>query len=124
MPPSDRNINHNDLTYEEVEEAFKSLKCNKAASCSNPDSIVRMKDFDEISYLIFMIFHSPFSGDISQVSPSFKTGHIEEVENYRRMSLLAVFWKILERIMYNRIYQYFKQLDVLYPKKFSFQVNN
>ena len=35
-----------------------------------------------------------------------------------------MFSKVLERIMYNRTYQYFKKNDMFFPKQFGFQVNN
>ena len=78
-----------------------------------------------------MIFHSLFSEGIfpeqlqvAKVSPSFKVGNIEEIGNYRPISVLPIFWKVLERIMYNRSYQYFKENDMFFPKQFGFQVNN
>ena len=44
--------------------------------------------------------------------------------NYRPISVLPIFSKMLERTMYNRTYQYFKENDMLFPKQFGFQVNN
>ena len=40
------------------------------------------------------------------------------------MSVLPIFSEILERIMYKRTYQYFKENDMFFPKQFGFQVNN
>ena len=58
----------------------------------------------------------------------FKIGNIEEVGNYRPISVFPIFFKVLERIMYNRTYQYFKKKkkkhDILFPKQFGFKVNN
>ena len=78
-----------------------------------------------------MIFHSSFNEGIfpeqlkvAKVSPIFKVGNIEEIGNYRPISVLPIFSKVLERIMYNRTYQYFKENDMFFPKQFGFQVNN
>ena len=78
-----------------------------------------------------MIFHSSFNEGIfpeqlkvAKVSPIFKAGNIEEVGNYRPISVLPIFSKVLERIMYNRTYQYFKENDMFFPKQFGFQVHN
>ena len=40
------------------------------------------------------------------------------------MSVLPIFSKVLERITYNRAYQYFKENDMFSPKQFGFQVHN
>ena len=78
-----------------------------------------------------MIFHSSFNEGIfpeqlkvAKVSPIFKVGNIEEIGSYRPVSVLPIFSKVLERIMYSRTYQYFKENDMFFSKQFSFQVNN
>ena len=37
------------------------------------------------------------------------------------MSVLPWFYKILERLMYNRLYKYLKENNILYEKPFGFQ---
>ena len=129
--PVQKNIEHKDLTFEQFEKAFKSVKHNKAAGHDDIDSNVIIKVYNEISYPLFMIFHSLFPEGIfpeqlkvAKVSPIFKVGNIEEIGNYRPISVLPIFSKVLERIMYNRTYQYFKENDMFFPKQFGFQVNN
>ena len=124
-------MEYRNLTFEEFEKAFKSVKHNKAAGHDDIDSNVIIKVYDEISYPLFMIFHSSFNEGIfpeqlkvAKVSPIFKVGNIEEIGNYRPISVLPIFSKVLERIMYNRTYQYFKVNDIIFPKQFGFQVNN
>ena len=124
-------MEYKDLTFEEFEKAFKSVKHNKAAGHDDIDSNVIIKVYDEISYPLFMIFHSSFNEGIfpeqlkvAKVSPIFKVGNIEEIGNYRPISVLPIFSKVLERIMYNRTYQYFKENDMFFREQFGFQVNN
>ena len=78
-----------------------------------------------------MIFHCSFNKgifpeqlNVAKVSPIFKVGSIEEIGNYRPISVLTIFSKVLERIMYNGTYLYFKENDMFFPKPFVFQVNN
>ena len=40
------------------------------------------------------------------VSPVFKTGDTANISNYCPISVLPCFSKILERVMYNRLYKY------------------
>ena len=60
---------------------------------------------------------------IAKLSPIFKGGNNLQTENYRSISVLAVFSKILEKIMYNRVYNYFVENKILFPKQFVFQIN-
>ena len=41
---------------------------------------------------------------IAKIKPLFKAGERDIISNYRPISVLPVFSKLLERIMYNRVY--------------------
>ena len=58
---------------------------------------------------------------IATVTPVFKTGDLKEIINYRPISVLPCFSKILERIMHNRLYSYLVNEKILYSKNFGFQ---
>ena len=58
---------------------------------------------------------------IARVTPVFKTDNKNEVGNYRLISILPCFSKILERIMYNRLFKYLTTNEILYKKQFGFQ---
>ena len=128
--PVQKNVEYRDFNFEEFEKDFKSVKRNKAAGHDNIDSNVIIKVYDEISYPLFMIFHISFNEGIfpeqlkvAKVFPIFKVGNIEEGGNYRPISVLPIFSKVLERTMHNRTYQYFKENDMFFSKQFDFQVN-
>ena len=55
------------------------------------------------------------------VTPIYKAGDNSDVSNYRPISVLPCFSKILERSMYNRLYKYLKENNILYEKQFGFQ---
>ena len=44
------------------------------------------------------------------------------MSNYRPISVLPCFSKILERIMHNRLYKYLTAEKLLYSKQFGFQI--
>ena len=48
-----------------------------------------------------------------------KPGDTENVSNYRPTSVFRVFSKILERIMYNRLYKHLKSNNLLFDKQFA-----
>ena len=58
---------------------------------------------------------------ISQIAPIHKGGDKESVVNYRPTSVQPWFSKILERIIYNRLYLYLTENDLLYNEQISFQ---
>ena len=76
-------MEYRDLTFEEFEKAFKSVKRNKAAGYGAINSNVLIKVYDGTSQPCLMIFHSLFNGGIFpeqlkvvKVSRTFKVGII------------------------------------------------
>ena len=60
----------------------------------------------------------------AKVVPIFKNSGSETVmKNYRPVSLLPVFSKILERIVYNRLFHYLIKHSILHPSQYGFQEN-
>ena len=58
---------------------------------------------------------------IARITPIYKGGDKENIVNYRPIVFLPCFSKILERIMYNRLYLYLTENNLLYNKQFGFQ---
>ena len=56
-----------------------------------------------------------------QVIPLYKGNIKADLNKYRPISVLIVFNKNFERIMYNRIYQKLEHFELLYSKKFGFR---
>ena len=60
---------------------------------------------------------------ISKVNPIFKEGDRSELCNYRPISLIPIFSKIFERIVYNRVFNHMKNNNLFYKKQYGFQKN-
>ena len=58
---------------------------------------------------------------IAVVSPVFETGDTADISNYRPISVLPCFSKILDRVMYNRLYKYLTDQKILHPQQFGFR---
>ena len=58
---------------------------------------------------------------IAHVTPVFKGGDEKDLENYRPISVLPCFSKILEKIMYTILYNHLIKNNILYSKPFGFQ---
>ena len=83
---------------------------------------------DEIFVILKHIFNIslakgvfPDELKIARVTPIFKKGSNTLVTNYRPISVLPCFSKLLERIMYNRLYKFLLENNILYQKQFGFQ---
>ena len=61
---------------------------------------------------------------IAKATPIYKADNSSHVTNYRPISVLPCFFKILERIMYNRLQKYLKHQNILYDKQFGFQTDH
>ena len=58
---------------------------------------------------------------IAKATPILKTGDLKEISNYRAISVLPCFSKILEHIIHNRFYSYLVNKKILYSKQFGFR---
>ena len=58
---------------------------------------------------------------IAKVSPVFKNGEKDLLTNYRPISVLPCFSKILERVMYDRLYSYLTENKIPFKKQFGFR---
>ena len=100
--PIDTQINHNDLTLKEFETAYKSLKCNKTSGIDDINSNTVLDCFEELKTPLFYIIRALLREGvfldemkIAKVSPVFKGGNKLPAENYRLISVLLIFSKIL-----------------------------
>ncbi len=57
----------------------------------------------------------------SRVTPIFKKGNKELLENYRPVSTLPIFGKILEKLIYTRLYGFFTSNNILSNCQFGFR---
>jgi hypothetical protein len=61
---------------------------------------------------------------IARVIPLFKSGDHRLVQNYRPVSVLPIFSKLLERIVYNRITNYINKHNILFDNQYGFRKNH
>ena len=60
----------------------------------------------------------------AKVIPLFKEGSKTDVNNYRPISLLKIWSKIFERVIYNRMYHFMEHFSILYNKQFGFRAKH
>ena len=57
----------------------------------------------------------------SNIVPTFKKGDKQCIKNYRPVSLLPVCGKVFERLLYNNMFSFFSENDLISPKQSGFR---
>ena len=116
------------LSINKLKDAFFSLKINKSSGVNDASFNIIKKCFgvlcEPLTYLFQISLEKGVFPDdlkIAKVTPIYKAGDNSDVSNYRPISVLPCSSKILERLMYNRLYKYLKENNILYEKQFGFQ---
>ena len=119
------------LTDDELKEALRSLKPNKSPGYDNISLNVVNETSDIFFTTLKYIFNLslqqgifPENLKIAKVSPVYKKDEEFLLTNYRPISVLPCFSKLLERIMYNRLFKDLSENSVLYKKQFRFQTSH
>jgi len=77
-----------------------------------------------LTYIFNKVLYSGIFPDrmkFSIIKPLHKKGTTKEFENYRPISSLTVFSKILEKIIYKRLYSYLENYNILSDEQFGFR---
>ena len=109
------------VTPEEIIKIIYSFPNNKAPGMDNICSKILKKISNSITFPLTFIFNLSFTTGIvpdllkiAKVIPVHKKGEKNLPGNYRPISLLSVFDKILEKLMYKRLSTYLEQNNILY----------
>jgi len=118
----------------EAEELCKLIVNLNVKKSPGPDGF-GPKLIKEIAPLIFQpVLHLfnlslstgsfPDKLELAKVIPIFKNGDKYLPSNYRPVSLLSTFSKLLEKVMYKRLYLYLQGNNILYRYQFGFRKNH
>ena len=116
------------LTDLELENAFASIKTKTSLRYDDISADVVKRVSDEIFVILKHIFNISLAKGvfadklkIARVTTIFKKGNNTLVTNYRPISVLPCFSKLLERIMRNRLYKFLVENNILYQRQIGFQ---
>ena len=115
-------------TVPEIDKIIKQLP-NKMSHGHDSISNIMLKAIREsITYPLCHIFNTSFSeGKFpslmkrAEVIPLYKGKDMDVMVNYRPISLLITMSKILEKLMYTRLYSYLESNRLLYPSQYGFR---
>ena len=133
--PLDYLTNRNDKSFfispttpEEVEAIIISFNSRKSTGpYSIPIKLLKILSkpvsiqYSEIVHESFLTGVFPDKEEIAKVVPHYKSGPQDNPSNYRPISLLSVFGKVMEKLMHSRLYKFLDICDVLHPLQFGFR---
>ena len=115
----------------EIENIIECLNISKSSGpYSIPTKLLKILK-STISVPLMHIINLSFSTGImpeklkiARVIPIFKKGQRDDISNYRPISLLSVFNKIIETIVYNRLIKFIEKNELLFSNQFGFRTSH
>ena len=119
------------VTPHEIKVIINSMKSGKAVGpYSFPIFLLKIL-CEHIAIPLCDIFNNSFSSGVfpdmmklAKVIPLHKKDSPEVAFNYRPISLLSVFSKIFEKLIYSRLYKFFEKCDILHSLQFCFRIKH
>jgi len=112
----------------EIITIVKQMSSNKAAGFDDISPNVIKSIIPSLIQLLTYICNLSFSTGkfhdtlkIAKVTPVFKSDNRLLVNNYRPISVLPVFSKIFEKLMYNRMFEFINQHAILTEHQYGFR---
>ena len=115
------------ITCHEVYQVICSLKNSSAGWDDFPTFVLKKCSGSLLQPLTHLINCSLQTGifpdelKLARVVPIFKAGDPAQVSNYRPISVLTTFSKIIEKIVYNHLLDFLSKNEALYKYQFGFR---
>ena len=120
----------NPVSEFEVSDQISSLDAKKSSDAYDiPIKMVKAIKNEIVGPLTILINESFSTGycpkilKFAKVIPIFKANSPLEVTNYRPISLLPIFNKVIEKLMYTRLNNFLEKNKVIFKHQFGFQKN-
>ena len=137
LSPSKFLRNHNQIKFviahvsnEEVLDIINSLENKSTGPSSIPPrtlSIIPDLIILPLAHIIKMSIVTGVYPDllkIVNVIPIHKGGSSQDINNYKPISLLSIFDKIMEKMIHKKLYNFLEEHNILYHNQHGFRKNN
>ena len=121
-------FNFKTIEVREIREAFANIKTTKGFGTDNISSYFLKLALPLIENSLAHLFNTsiqtsqfPDSWKVARVTPIFKGGDKTEKSNYRPISVLPVISRLFEKLVYDQLYQYMTDNDLLSPNQSGFR---
>ena len=120
LNPTNKTFSLNSCSTSEVQILLENLEVKKTTGLDNlPPKLLKLAARILAPSLTFIFNQSLSSGivplewKLARVTPIFKKGKRQDVNNYRSISIIPVVAKVFERIIYDQFYKYLNDNDLL-----------
>ena len=118
------------VSAKEIEQEIDNLKISKSTGPFGiPVKVFKiLRNFlsAPLAYVINCSFSNgvvPDKFKLARVIPIYKKGNKSILSNYHPISLISVFGKIMEKLIYNRLIDFLNKNNVFYSSQFGFRAN-
>ena len=117
----------NPTTVDEIEKIVSSLKNSSAGLDDLSPEVIKCVNIN-ISHPLCHVFNLSLSKGVfpsklklARITPVFKSGDAADVGNYRPISVLPCFSKVLEKIVHTRISSFLEKFHLLFEGQYGFR---
>ena len=143
IPPNDNNndlsyinyinVNHNKFSFSSTSTSIvfshlNKLCRSKATGLDNISAKIICECADLISVSLCGLFNKSLLSGIflddwkrARVTPLFKQGEASDLNNYRPISVISVLAKVFERIVYDQLYNFLSNEDIISTHQSGFR---
>ena len=126
---NEHSILLSDVSDEEVSDVCRSLTSKTSTDPFGFKQSIVLQDAGIIAHVIAHLVNCsikegicPDSSKVARVVPIYKLkGSKHLYENYRPISLLSTFSKIVERLIYNKLFDFLVRYEILFKSQFGFR---
>ena len=118
----------NPVCQQEIIEICASLKPKTSCGHDNISTKLIKDTIHEISEPLTHIFNTSFASGIvpdsfkqAKIIPIFKLGDTKIFNNYRPISLLPAFSKLIEKVVYKQLYHFLNKNNLFYKHQYGFR---
>ena len=115
----------------EIINVTKNLKSSTSEGFDNISMKIIKTTMHEVAMPLAHIFNQSFitgtvpdNMKIAKIVPIFKSGNKKMLNNYRPISILPTFSKLLEKLVCNRLVNFLETHDLLYKHQYGFRQNH
>ena len=116
-----------EIFEQDISDVISTLQVNKAIGPDNISHKMLKETIHSVSVPLCLLFNRslrecvfPKQWKSANVLPLFKNGDPSVLSNYRPVSLLSCVGKIMERVMFKYVYNYFHSNDLFYKYQAGF----
>ena len=127
-PETDASLSHIYATHENIFKIINNFNSKKAHVCDGIAVSILKLCATEVAHPLRIIFNkcittgvSPDSWKYANVQPIHKKDNRQIINNYRPISLLPICGKVLEKIVFDKVYAFFNKNNLISSNQSGFR---